>query len=744
MNPSTWSWWCRAVLLFPVPRLVITLSILLLLVGCSPAQQTVIVVQPLPTRASLEQPPTLDSAALVAINFLESWKLGDYPAMYNLITYSSREATSPEVFTSAYQNAADEMTFASLSYTPGASLYRDPARADVVHFNYNMTFQTRLLGEFSDADRNMQLVYDASAADWRVAWTPADIFALLAGGGQLRREISIPSRANIYDRKGRVLADQSGRVVVVKAVKQEIQDWPTCLPLLATAMNKDPQFIQGIYDRSSPDWLIELGIIEAVIYQQQHTQMESVCAAQFDSRPVRQYSNGTAAANIVGTVGYPDQSQLEEIEAQGFNSDTILGKSGIEASWDETLHGKPGGRLIIVSPGGDLLREVTRTPSQPPQSVWLTIDIDLQLKIQKILADYWKQLQLTESKGGSAVILDIHSGAVLALVSYPTYDANVLAPFSSLGTANAQRILGQLEADAKRPLLNRPTQGIYTLGSVMKLVSSMAVADSGVYALDQAYVCSGIWTREENFTRYDWLTGGHGRVNLQQALERSCNPYYYEVGYQMNQYDPDALPGYMQRFFGNATGMADLVEAAGFIPDPEWKRRATGYEWTFSDAANIAIGQGEVQVTPLQVARMVASIANGGTLYRPQLVAQTGILGEAATYSMTPNAIGDIDVKPEVLEVIRSGMCDVTTKQSGTAEFQFRDAAELQTIGVCGKTGTAQDNPRPAHAWFVAYAPRENPEIAIVVMVENGREGSGTAAPIVRDILDYYFFEYDR
>lgn len=728
----------------PVSRFIVAISILFLLVGCSTAQQTVVVVQPLPTRAVLEEPPSLDSAAGVAINFLESWKLADYPAMYSLITFSSREATGEEAFTSAYQTTADTMTLTSLTYTPGASLFRDTARADVVHFNYNVSFQTRLLGDFDDPDRNMQLVYDTAAGDWRVAWTPADIFAQMASGGQLRREISVPSRANIYDRKGRVLADQSGRVVVVKAVKQEIQDWPTCLTLLAGAMNKDPQFIQGIYDRSSPDWLMELGIIEAAVYQQQHTQMESTCAAQFDSRPVRQYSSGTAAANIVGTVGYPDESQLTEIEAQGFNSDTILGKSGIESSWDETLHGKPGGRLIIVGPGGDLLREVTRTPSQPPQSVWLTIDIDLQLEIQKILKNYWEQLVLTESKGGSVVLLDIHTGAVLALVSYPTYDANVLAPFSSLGSANAQRVLAQLEADPNRPLLNRPTQGIYTLGSVMKLVSSMAVADSGVYSLTEPYVCSGIWTREDNFTRYDWLQGGHGRVNLQQAVERSCNPYYYEVGYQMNQYDPDALPSYMQRFFGNATGMTDLVEAAGFIPDPEWKRRATGYDWTFSDAANIAIGQGEVQVTPLQVARMVASIANNGTLYRPQLVAQTGILGEAATYTMTPNAIGDINIQPEVLNVIRQGMCDVTTNQAGTAEYQFRNDAELQNIGVCGKTGTAQDNPRPAHAWFVAYAPRENPEIAIVVMVENGREGSGTAAPITRDILDYYFFEYGR
>ncbi len=187
--------------------------------------------------------------------------------------------------------------------------------------------------------------------------------------------------------------------------------------------------------------------------------------------------------------------------------------------------------------------------------------------------------------------------------------------------------------------------------------------------------------------------------------------------------------------------MTDLAENQGFIPDPEWKLQNTGLQWTQSDAINIAIGQGEVQVTPLQVVRMIAAIANGGTLYKPQLVAKAGILGEASSYIMTPNAVADANIKPEVLEVIRKGMCDVTTKPYGTAEFQFKNDDALQQIGVCGKTGTAQDVPRPTHAWFASYAPRDNPEIAVVVMVENGGEGSGVAAPISRDIMDYFFFQ---
>jgi len=716
---------------------------LILLVGCSPAAKEQ--AQPLPTQASLEQPPSLDSAAAVAINFLEDWRLGDFDSLYNTITFSAQEGTPKDTFIASYKEAADAMTLDSLTYTPGASLFRDSQRSDVVNFSYNVTFNTRMLGSFDDTGRNMQLVYDKPSASWRVAWTAGDIFGLMASGGKLRIELSIPSRANIYDDKGRVLADQSGRMVVVQAVKQEIADWGACLNLLAPAMNKTPDSIQKIYDRSQSAWLMDLGVIEPAVYDQLHAQMETTCAAQFASRPVRQYSNGTSAANIIGTVGYPEEADLPKIEAEGFNADSILGKSGIEGTWDETLRGHPGARLIIVSPGGDVLREVARVASTPPQSVWLTIDTELQLQIQQILASYYDRMKLADqSKGASAVIMDIHTGAVLAMVSYPTYDINAFAPFSSLGQQQAQATVAQLQNDPRRPVLNRPTQGAYPLGSVMKLASSMAVADSGVYTLDQPYVCTGIFTREGNFTRYDWLPGGHGHVTLPSAITQSCNPYFYEVGYQLNLVNPEILPSYQQRFFGKGTGMTDLAENPGFIPDPEWKIQNTGLQWTQSDAINIAIGQGEVQVTPLQVVRMVSAIANGGTLYKPQLVAKAGILGEASSYTMAPNAIGDANIKPEVLEVVRKGMCDVTTKSYGTAEYQFRNDDALQQIGVCGKTGTAQDVPRPTHAWFAAYAPRDNPQIAIVVMVENGGEGSGVAAPITRDILDYYFFQMKR
>ena len=266
-----------------------------------------------------------------------------------------------------------------------------------------------------------------------------------------------------------------------------------------------------------------------------------------------------------------------------------------------------------------------------------------------------------------------------------------------------------------------------------------AAANSGVYALNESYVCTGVWNRD--ITRYDWFGPGHGRVTLAGSLTRSCNPYYYEAGYQLNQRDPWLLPNYMKLAgFGGPSGLTDIAEQPGFIPDPDWKRTTFGVEWTFSDAVNIAIGQGEVQITPLQTARWYSAIANGGSLPTPYLVEEYGLIGDPPTQAHEPE-LTPLGISPEVIATIQEGICAVTTDVSnGTAEFVFHNSP-LQTIGVCGKTGTAQtgSDGTLSHAWFASYAPRENPEVVVVVMVETSGEGSGVAAPIAAEVLETYF-----
>ena len=584
------------------------------------------------------------------------------------------------------------------------------------------------------------MVVDDRADDWRVAWTPDDIFPGMASGARLRIELNIPNRANIYDSNGDVLADQNGRIVLINVIRQRIPDYPNCLNALSAALGQPAADVQARLEARPADWLMEVGTIEAQTYIDTHAQLEQFCDARFNDRPVRRYPNGTIAPHILGYVGYPDETSLDTVEAAGFNQASILGRSGIELTWDATLRGQPGGRLTIVSPTGESLRELARSSPQPGESLWLTLDAEFQAQTQQIVADAYTQAKdawAPGSAGTSVVVMDVNTGAIRAMVSHPTFDNNAYNVFPSMGRAEGQRLIRAYQSDERHPEVNRPVQGLYPLGSVMKTVSAAAVADSGVYALDERYTCTGIWNRD--ITRYDW-NSGHGTLTLAGSLTQSCNPYYYEVGYQLDQVDPWILPTYARRLgFGGSSGLTDLVEETGFVADPDWMRQVRGEAWTFSESVNMAIGQGFLQVTPLQVVRWFSAIANDGSLPRPHLVEQIGLLGETLRPAYEPE-LTPIGLRPEVLEVIQRGMCDVTTVDWGTATFVFRNSP-LQSIGVCGKTGTAQTGGpgTPSHAWFAAYAPRDNPQVAVVVMVETAGQGSEIAAPIARQVLEAYF-----
>jgi penicillin-binding protein 2 len=270
---------------------------------------------------------------------------------------------------------------------------------------------------------------------------------------------------------------------------------------------------------------------------------------------------------------------------------------------------------------------------------------------------------------------------------------------------------------------------------VFKIISMTAAADTGIFGLNQTYRCTGTWQQPDGFTRYDWLEGGHGTITLRQSLTYSCDPYNYQIGLELNQYDPEALGNYARKLgLGELTGVEELDEADGHIPDPDWVQNNTTREWTYNDNINMAVGQGDVLVTPLQVTRMMAAVANGGTLYQPQMVHHIGLIGEAPSWTMEPVAQRQIDVKAEVLEAVQDALCAVTTDPNGTATWRY----EGMEIPTCGKTGTAETNTRPV-AWFAAYAPADDPKIAVVVMVEESHEGSYVSAPIVRRIIEEYY-----
>ncbi len=711
--------------------------IVLLLVGCAPQATRSV---PLPT---LMPTPTasidLEATQRVVMTFMDAWQRGDFATMYTLLSPASQEATPLEQFTRLYTDAHNLMTLNTLRITP-RTLYRESER--VVVFHYDATFATNVLGTFSDEGRDMRLVLDRSSGMWRVAWSLADIFAEMGNGATLRFESSIPRRANIYDRDGDILADQNGVMVEVNVTQDKMPDRQTCITALETALNTSSDALNRQFARAQPNWVVMVGLLEPPAFLTHETRLKTECNATFRQRAIRRYLRGALMPNVLGHVGFPLEDEVPQLVRLGFNAETIIGRAGVERSWDDTLRGKPGGRLTLVGANGVRLRTLAEATTQIPESIWLTIDADLQEYALRAIGEAYLESANTwgiTSKGASAVVLDVHTGEVLAMVSYPTYEGNALNPFPAIGREVANSVLADLAENPRNPLLNRPTQGIYPSGSIMKVIDAVAVADTGVYDLTRTYFCSGIW-QQGNDVRYDWLAGGHGRMTIPSAIANSCNPFFYQVGFDMNAVDPFLLPNYARRMgLGALTGLGALSEAAGTIPDPDWLRVNRGLTWTYSNAVNLAIGQGEVEVTPLQMTRMYAAIANGGTLYRPQLIRQTGILDQRTQIAI-PEVNGRFEVREDVLAMVRRGMCDTVSASYGTAAHIFR-GSPLLNIGVCGKTGTAQDaGSRPPHSWFMAYAPADNPRIAIGVMVENAGDGSAVAAPITRRILEWFFF----
>ncbi len=713
----------------------------LLLAACSalpaapPAAQ-----EPIPT----ELPLTVEEAERVAGTFLQAWKDSDYAAMHRQISFRSREAYPEENFVTIYNSVAQEMTLNSLDFTIRSSL----RQGNTVAISYDMTFETSFVGTVEDPGRTLRLV--VTEEGWRVAWSTGDIFAELAGGGRLLLVRRMPIRANIYDRDGNVLVNQTGVAIPVTVVQEEIPRMEACRETLKRVLRLSENELQNIFSSRAPNWVTLVGEIDASTYSLENEELVDNCAASFQERATRRYVSGGLAPHVIGYVGYPSPEMLPALRARGIPDDAIIGITGVERSWDETLAGTPGGDLQIISPGGDVLRTLGSRRPGASESVYVTIDSRLQLAAQQTLSDAYNIANWGPiARGAAVVVMNVNTGEILALASYPSFDPNLFNPDS--GRSDAGDRLVEMQNNVRQPQINRVTQGAYPPGSVFKIVTMAAAADSGVYSFNQQYVCTGVWNGAAvgDHTRYDWKTDGHGTVNLPQALTGSCDPYFYQAGADMDIRDPNLLPNYAQRMgFGAPTGIRGLVEATGQIPSPAWVRENLGRVWTRSDAVNSSIGQGDMLATPLQMVRLLAAVANGGDLMVPQLVHHAGLIGEEPSFEFEPTVERNMNLRPEVLDTIYDAMCEVTTNPTlGTAEYVFGANSSMgeSLVSVCGKTGTSQAGGEgtPPHAWFGAFAPAEDPEIAIAVIVENSREGSEVAAPIVRRILETYYGYYE-
>lgn len=446
--------------------------------------------------------------------------------------------------------------------------------------------------------------------------------------------------------------------------------------------------------------------------------------------PRRHYLYQQQAAHLLGYMGEINSDELRRREYVDLKSGDFIGKYGIEKASGSWLRGKRGGRQVEVNATGQVVRVLNTVNAYPGQNITLTIDQDLQVTAE----------QLLEGKAGAAIAIDPNNGEVLAMASSPAFDPNWFV------VGMSQHQWEGLINNPYRPLENKAIQAEYPPASTYKIITLMAGLEEKVIDVNTTFFCPGHYRYGNRIYRC-WRRGGHGEIAAVRALAQSCDVFFYQVGEAVGV---DRLASYAEKCgLGKLTGIRLGQEGKGLVPTSQWKLMRIGEPWQGGETLSVAIGQGFDLVTPLQMAVLAGAVGNGGTRYRPQLVLKVQTAENRITYQGHPEVMGLLPASDTTLEIIQEGLWSVVNMEKGTAY-----GSRLKDIEYSGKTGTAQVVARPKegaemdedamkemykdHAWFVAYAPSQNPQIAVAVLVEHGEHGSTAAAPIAKHIIQSY------
>ena len=545
------------------------------------------------------------------------------------------------------------------------------------------------------------------------------------------------SRGDIVDREGRILAT-SKPAFRVGVVPNDMTDPERLVVTLGMLLERDPEELLAIIEKSRGRERFQPVILESDLDALALARLEShahgLPGVLIEYVPLRRYPNDARAAHLLGTMGEVKAEQLEELRERGYKPGEIIGQTGLEAKFESHLRGRAGGRNIIVDVAG---REVETLGELAPVRggrLKLTIDLDLQRVAEEVFRGPDRDLS------GALVALDPRNGDVLALVSMPDYDPNAFV--GRFKTGRWQRLAN----NKYRPLQNRFSAGQYAPGSIYKTVVAAAALGQGTADSKRKIYCPGSLSFGGR-VYHCWNRSGHGHVNLLEALARSCDVYFYQLGLELGI---DRLAEYARLFgLGEPTGSQIAGEKSGLIPTREWKKRVKKQRWQPGETLSAAIGQGFNLTTPLQLAVLYASLANGGVRVQPRLVTGLETWDGRLVESTDPVAQPIVGVDPQTLEVLKQALVDAVEAPLGTG---WR--ARVPGVSVAGKTGTTQvvgletlrglkgkEVPERFrdHALFASFAPAEEPEIMVLVLVENGESGGRVAAPMAQKVLTRYF-----
>ena len=536
-------------------------------------------------------------------------------------------------------------------------------------------------------------------------------------------------RGAILDRNGKVLVTNTPSFSVA-VIPQDVKNKELLIDNLAKYLNLDRKEIETKWNKGQGRAKYYPLVVASGITRDQMEFLEenrlALTGVNIEMKPIRAYTYGQLASHLLGYLGEVSEDELNSERYQDYNAGDYTGKSGIERSWEAFLHGVDGGRQIEVDARGRFLRTVEETGSSVGNTVLLTIDLEMQQAVEQALGD----------RAGAAVAMDVNSGEILAFASSPDFD-----PALFTGRMPPDKWKQYLE-DERHPLENKALKGMYPPGSTFKIITAIAGLEEGLIDEHSSVECPGYYKFGNSNFRC-WERKGHGHVELRKALRESCDVYFYKLAERLGV---DRIAKYAKRFgLGAPLGIGLENEKGGVIPTEEWKLKRFGKKWFQGETLSVGIGQGYVLTTPVQLASMIATVANEGTIYKPHLVKRVVDLDGKVLQEFPPQVIGKTDLKPETYRLVKEGLFAVVNEPRGTGGM-----ARLYEVKVAGKTGSSQvvklrdskgDIPYRFrdHALFVAFAPYDKPEVAVAVIIEHGEHGGSAAAPVAGRVLRAYF-----
>ena len=559
---------------------------------------------------------------------------------------------------------------------------------------------------------------------WQLQVRDGAHYRNLSLDNRTRSVVLHPVRGFIYDRNGILLANNVPSFNLYVQLS-DVPDREALIGKLVELLSLDGHVLRKTVQASEGSTPVRLkrgvSLKEAAIVESHRLDLPGVVI-----RPEFQRNNpqGTYAAHVLGYVGFASEEQLAREKFQGLFPGSIIGEYGVERIYERTLRGQAGRKLVEVDALGHEKRMLSVDKPQVGNDVHLTIDFRLQKLAEDLLGE----------EAGAIVALDPQTGELLALASRPSFDPNALSRGLRSDEWNA------ILQDPRHPLTNRAIQGEYPPGSTFKIIMAAAALETDAIGLTDTLQCVGRF-RFGRRTFRDWKKYGHGAVDLHHAITHSCDVYFYRLGHRMGI---ETIAASAKQFgLGARTGIDLPAERTGLVPSPEWKQRTRGEPWYPGETISVSIGQGFVTVTPLQMARVVAMIGNNGIPVQPHVVRGVRERGGEWIEKWTPAQGPSLALQPHQLGAIQAALGAVVTK--GTAR-----RARSSMVRIAGKTGTAQvvslrpesekETPKKFrdHAWFVAYAPIERPDVAVTVLLEHMGHGGSAAAPLAKELIETY------